>query len=289
MVSSTNESCPLVSCVIITHNRPDLVGQAIESVLNQSYENIEVIVVNDCSTKSYADVEAKYADRVIFTSTAENSGGCSTPRNTGIEHAKGKYIAFLDDDDSWLEDKTTQQVAALESANGRYVACSGGHIESVKKAHIVEDKQAFHKDDLLMSNRVGPPSKLMILASACRGIRFDANLKHAEDWDFYLQLTDVAPILYICSPLIIYNTSHHERMTNTFCFMTYEEIESKMTATIKNRAVIGEKNYQLRCVHYYFTGLKRRKAKLKHVVGTVKRTSLAAVITYLWLRITKNF
>lgn len=102
----------LVSVVIPTYNRADLVREAIQSVLDQTYQNFEIIVVDDGSTDGTEQVLAPYKDKIIYI-YQENQGGAAA-RNTGINRAKGKYIAFLDSDDLWFPQKLEKQVEILD-------------------------------------------------------------------------------------------------------------------------------------------------------------------------------
>ena len=103
---------PLVSAIITTHNRKKMVGRAIESVLCQTYKNLECIVVDDASDESAESVCKSYPVHYIYIPKEESTGG-NHARNVGIMKAKGKYVAFLDDDDYWLPTKIEKQVAYL--------------------------------------------------------------------------------------------------------------------------------------------------------------------------------
>ncbi|MFC6990634.1 glycosyltransferase family 2 protein [Haladaptatus sp. GCM10025707] len=93
---------PTVSVVIPTYNRSEEVTHAIDSVLAQTYDDFELLVVDDGSTDDTEEVVTSYDDdRVKFIEHEENQGAPAA-RNTGIEHAEGEYVAFLDSDDEWL-------------------------------------------------------------------------------------------------------------------------------------------------------------------------------------------
>ena len=103
----------VVSVIIPTYKRPKELERAIISVKNQTYKNIEIIVVDDNANdieqrKSTEQVVKKY-ENIVYIQNKENLGGSKT-RNIGIENAKGKYIAFLDDDDEFLPNKIEQQI-----------------------------------------------------------------------------------------------------------------------------------------------------------------------------------
>lgn len=104
---------PLVSVIIPTYNRPSYLKQTLESVYNQTYKNIEIIVIDDGSPNDEAFEVCKNYIAVTYIKI-ENSGGPAKPRNIGIKSSKGKYIAILDDDDLWVEDKIEKQVKILE-------------------------------------------------------------------------------------------------------------------------------------------------------------------------------
>jgi teichuronic acid biosynthesis glycosyltransferase TuaG len=111
------ENSPLVSIVIPLFNAKDYIAKTIESVILQSYENWELIVVDDCSTDgSYLVVEefSKLDSRVKLIRMEQNFGGPAKPRNIGVENSKGEYIAFLDADDIWEESKLEVQIELMQ-------------------------------------------------------------------------------------------------------------------------------------------------------------------------------
>ena len=108
---------PLVSVVIPTYNRADLIYRAVDSVRLQTYQNWEIIVVDDCSQEDIAGAVQKINDdRITFIRHNTNKGG-SEARNTGIKQAKGEYVAFLDSDDIWLPQKLELQLKAIVEAD----------------------------------------------------------------------------------------------------------------------------------------------------------------------------
>ena len=96
---------PKVSVVIPTFNRADTIGDSIKSVLEQTFKDFEVIVVDDGSTDGTESVVAAFGDSRIKYIMQDNAGACAA-RNNGIRHANGEYIAFQDSDDYWMPRKT---------------------------------------------------------------------------------------------------------------------------------------------------------------------------------------
>ncbi|WP_435159749.1 glycosyltransferase family 2 protein [Haladaptatus sp. DFWS20] len=113
---------PTVSVIVPTYNRAHSLPRTVESVLSQTLEDLELIIVDDASDDDTADVVASYDDdRIRFFEHEENQGA-SAARNTGIEHAEGDYMAFLDSDDVWLPTKLEKQVLTLELRSDDWVA-----------------------------------------------------------------------------------------------------------------------------------------------------------------------
>ena len=105
-----------VSVIIITHNRSNLLGAAITSVLNQTFQDFEIIVVDDASKDDTGNVVQTFDDKRIRYIRHETNKGHAAARNTGLQNAVGEYIGFLDDDDAWLPEKLQRQVALLDGS-----------------------------------------------------------------------------------------------------------------------------------------------------------------------------
>ena len=107
----------MVSIITPCYNAADYIGDAIESVLSQTYQDWEMIIVDDCSSDNSAAIIQNYArkdPRITYLKTESPSGSPAKPRNIAIERAKGRFIAFLDSDDVWMPTKLESQIAVLE-------------------------------------------------------------------------------------------------------------------------------------------------------------------------------
>jgi glycosyltransferase involved in cell wall biosynthesis len=114
-------SAPVVSVVIPTYNRAHCLPRAIESVLSQSYDRMEIIVVNDGSTDDTQSVLAEYGNRLHVIS--QPNAGVSAARNAGVLASRGEIVTFLDSDDEWMSSKVERQVLLLESAGPSTPCC----------------------------------------------------------------------------------------------------------------------------------------------------------------------
>src|SRR5690349_21282427 len=109
---------PLVSAVIPTHNRPEVVIRAVRSVLGQSYAGLDIIVVIDGPDPATSAALGSINDERLRVITLPRSVGGSEARNSGVQNARGEWIAFLDDDDEWLPAKIETQMSLAQTMNG---------------------------------------------------------------------------------------------------------------------------------------------------------------------------
>lgn len=105
----------LVSIITPSYNTAQYIGETIKSVLNQTYTNWEMIIVDDCSTDNTDEIVAQYTDKRIKYIKNEKNSGAAVSRNRALREAKGRWIAFLDSDDLWMPDKLSNQIRFMEN------------------------------------------------------------------------------------------------------------------------------------------------------------------------------
>lgn len=176
----------LVSVVIPTYNHAQFVGEAVDSVLAQTYRPIEVIVVDDGSTDSTADVLASYADKIQYIH--QENRGLSAARNAGIARAKGEWIALLDADDLWSPDKIQLQIdAAARHPEFTLIGGQDGHYGSFPAVQGTTSIREFTVRDFLTTTPFGPSAALIHreLIKVIGG--FDEQLSPVADRDYWLR------------------------------------------------------------------------------------------------------
>ena len=216
-----NSASPLVSVIVPTYNRCELVIRAVESVLVQSYSNIECIVIDDHSTDGTADRLLDIApsdDRLRIIQHITNRH-VSAARNTGLNAAEGEFIAFLDDDDTWLPDKIEKQVRLLASSSPQVglVYCW---------FDIYRDKQLIggrHPtlsgnvfDEMMLSQPLGNASTVMVRRSVLDIVEgFDEDLLRGNDGDFIRRVAQHFEVNLVPEVLVHYFVDHdgHPRIT----------------------------------------------------------------------------
>ena len=202
---------PLISVVIPVYNSASYLGGAIRSVLDQTYSNVEIIVVDDGSTDGSGDVTSSFGNRVRYV-RQDNMGACAA-RNYGIRLAKGSYIAFLDADDLWLPEKLTEQSAVLE-AKPKFGAVHCGTTRMNETGTQLSGntsglKQRVNGDvfvEFFESNiSVILTSTVLVRKSCFESIgMFDGSGAVVDDHDFFLRLAAHYPIWFIAEALVRY-------------------------------------------------------------------------------------
>lgn len=182
----------LVSVVIPTYNRKTTICRAIRSVLSQTYNNIEIIVVDDCSkddTEEVVNQEFGEDKRVSFYKLDKNSGAC-VARNKGVKLSKGKYVAFLDSDDEFIPKKIELQVEKIQSTGAQLCATDYTIIyrdgsEGVVKTYNGPKEEVFF--ELLYCNFI-TTGTLIGLRECFIETPFDESQPRYQDWDIVLRL-----------------------------------------------------------------------------------------------------
>jgi glycosyltransferase involved in cell wall biosynthesis len=207
---------PRVSVIIPTRNRAYFLQQAIGSVLDQTFRDLEVIVVDDGSTDATPYVLQKWKDRIRVV-RQENSG-VSRARNMGIRAARGRYLSLLDSDDLWLKDKLEVQVRFLD-ANPHYAVCYTDEVW-VRRGRRVNPKKSHRKysgwiyDRCLPLCIISPSSALMRRGVLDAVGLFDENLPVCEDYDLWLRVASRFPIFFLDRKLIIKRGGHADQLSN---------------------------------------------------------------------------
>ncbi|RUT02709.1 hypothetical protein DSM106972_056290 [Dulcicalothrix desertica PCC 7102] len=202
---------PKVSVIIPAYNAEKTIRETINSVLEQTYSNLELILINDGSTDETLELINEVKDSRLQVFSYPN-GGLSMARNRGITHATGEYISFIDADDLWTYDKLELQLEAFKKSPEAGVAYSwticvdnaGKHFHQGVKASF-EGNVYKH---LLVNNFIASGSNVLIRTEAVKSVgEFDITLKSCEDWDYWLRLAPNWKFVVVPKPQIIYRLS----------------------------------------------------------------------------------
>ena len=211
----------LISVIIPCYNHGGYLGKAIDSVLGQSYPNIEVIVVDDGSSDDTREVAAAYGEKVRYI--YKENGGLSAARNTGLEHAKGAYIVFLDADD-WLYPKALQTNLHYLNLHPTAAFVSGSHIrvyfDSNTKTEVVKSIYNDHYSYLLSKgNYIGVPGSVLYHRWVFDEFLFDETLRACEDYDLYLKVARRYPVFHHTEKIAAYNIHSNNMSANSMMML----------------------------------------------------------------------
>jgi glycosyltransferase involved in cell wall biosynthesis len=207
---------PLVSVIVPTRNRAELLRRSIASVLAQTYTRLELIVVNDASTDHTREVLAQIADPRLRVIHREVNKGAAAARNAAAVAAQGEYLAFQDDDDCWLVEKLEKQLRALLAAPPEVGWCLGGHI-SVDEGRTVYIGGKYYFGEIDYSRGTGnggpdfhliaTPNWLVRRELFMRAGMFDERMRSWDDWELGLRLDQITRRIHVDEPLFLQSTA----------------------------------------------------------------------------------
>ncbi len=255
---------PLFSVIIPSFNRAWALPRSIESVLCQTLEDFELILVDDGSTDETPQVLNSYArsDDRIKIITSKNHG-VSHARNCGITSAKGQWLAFLDSDDEWLEDKLELQLSELISSktlwcHGSEIWIREGKELKQKKKHRRGSGDQFERSLELCCIS---PSTVVIQKELLNEHKFREDFPVCEDYDLWLRLTSQHRISYVEKPIIKKYGGHEDQLSHRFHSMDYWRLKS-IFLTYKE-SFLNDQQTQLsrtefaKKLHHYSRGLEK--------------------------------
>jgi glycosyltransferase involved in cell wall biosynthesis len=232
---------PLVSVIIPAYNSEKFIGRAINSVLNQTFQDFELIIVNDFSTDGTEEVIRKFEKkdkRIKYIKHNINSGGPAKPLNTGIKKSKGNYIAILENDDEWFPRKLEKQIKLFENSSEKIglVSCSVLIIELQKKI-IKKYKNIPHKNNFEKALSGCPVTSLSSIVFKKNTINdcnfFDENIKIAADRDFYITVLKKYFLVFVEDVLLKYNI-RNDSLSNNQEFLS-QKIKEKIYIINKHK------------------------------------------------------
>jgi len=203
-----------ISVIIPAYNAGKYIRQTVESVLQQTYPDVECIVVNDGSMDDTAERLADYTDNIIYI--AQQNMGRAIARNRGLAQASGVYVAFLDADDYWAAQKLEKQIALLETMPKVGVVGCGGYMvtadgERVREliaapqAHLAAGSEGLARLLTLDYSLAAPLSTLVVRRDCLDAVGgFDAAINTMEEWDLLLRIIPAWDIACAMEPLAYY-------------------------------------------------------------------------------------
>jgi len=211
---------PQVSVIIPTFNRAELLPIAIRSVLNQTFQDLEILIVDDGSSDTTPAVVKSFDDdRIHYIRHPKPRGGAAA-RNTGIAHSRGEYVAFLDDDDEWYPHKLARQMELMRRSEAGVGAIYCGYFV-VERAtgricgRMEPKSRGDLSSELLATNPIGGTSCMLLRRNCLEKVGgFDESLPSFQDRDLWIRLSRDFRFDYVEEPLLNYYVHPNKVWTN---------------------------------------------------------------------------
>lgn len=282
---------PFVSIIIPTFNRIEYLKLTLDSILNQSFQNFEIIVVDDGTPNDENFLLCNAIDKVHYIKI-ENTGGPAKPRNIGIENAKGKYIAFVDDDDLWNKDKLEKQVEVLENNidfglvhNYCQVINGQGFVldEIVGRPKTLDVKHGDVSLKMMGNWTIMMPTPLVRKSVIDKVGGFNENIPGTfADVEYWVRTSFYTKFYYIDEPLVQYRI-HDQNMSNQTSIYIQLPLYLKNVLQVQlNKKIINKKEYNL-----LLNNLCKMQISNLHI-NFFKTLILCFQLDYFWIFKTNN-
>lgn len=254
----------MVSIIIPAYNRAWSIGRAVESVLDQTMRDFELIVVDDGSTDGTGRfLSANYPGVRVITIP---HSGVSTARNTGIQNAQGKWIAFLDSDDYWMPEKLSEQLSYL-TLNPRFKICHTDEIWIRNGKRINQGKKHgktagwFFIPSLRLC--LISPSSVLIERPVFDEVGwFDEGFEYVEDYELWLRITARFPVGYLDKKLVVKTGGHADQLSKRIEGIERYRITALekllKTVPLSGELLLKAKEMYLRKCQIYLSGCRKR-------------------------------
>ncbi len=290
-----NTEAPTVSVILPTYNRAHLVGRAIQSVLRQTWENLELIIVDDGSTDDTGEVVRDFKDeRLRYLGYGHNTGAAAA-RNRGIRASRGRYVAFQDSDDEWMPRKLERQVKAFAEASPATGVVYTGFWRSRGNRKRYHPSTLRHLAGMIPSDfrrlqgnihcALQRGNWVTMQAAMVRRECFDQvggldeRLSRFQDWELWLRISKCYEFRYIHAPLVVVHS-------------TLQSLSKSESACVESLARIVEKHYHgpeesiELLAHYCFAmgDIRSRQGKMREGQGYLfKAVELSPMNAAYWM------
>jgi glycosyltransferase involved in cell wall biosynthesis len=258
---------PAISVVLPIYNRAYTIGSAVESVLAQTFQDLELILIDDASTDATWEVlQGMHDPRIRVFRHDTNQGGSAT-RNTGIEAARADWIAFQDSDDLWLPEKLERQMAQLTAPGANYVAAYCGMLvdsmdDNTTPARYVPNPAITPREGEILGSllRQSFISTQTLVARRDLLLRiggFDPLMPALQDWELMLRLAPMGPVALVDEPLVQQRFSE-----NSITRSAESRLKARLRVLEKHHELLSARPTVLAAHHYTIAGALRQAGRL---------------------------
>jgi len=278
---------PLVSIILPTYNRAQVIERAVKSILSQTYSNFELFIIDDGSIDNTVDIISSFKDERINCIKSKDNSGQVVARNMGLKQIKGKYIAFLDSDDEWYKNYLKRQIDVLSGLDDDYglVYCkcrrlAGNNISYIPSRVIREEEVKF---ELLGENFTTLQGVLLKGRCLDKCGYLDENMPALEDWDFFIRLSNICKFRYNDEVLVTMQASIDGANDNiAHRIKSREYILKKHSESLRVHPDVLANHYYTLATEYAFLKDKANVIKYSEKVLNLKSKGLnSSLILFL--------
>lgn len=272
----------MISIIIPTYNRESTIKRSIDSILRQTYQDFEIIVVDDNSTDNTKKVVLDIKDKRVKYIKHEYNLGANAARNTGVENARGDIVAFQDSDDEWAENKLEKQLYYMELKDADIVSCCISKFEGKNRGKVIPGRKIDSKNiktELLYGNFIS--GQTILGKKECFvEEKFDDTLPRLQEWELMIRLSQKYNIYFINEPLVnvyvqndsISNQPKKAILALELIIEKHHDLifsDNMAVATIYN--MLGKYNMEINSYNenYYFKAIKYNKKDIKLYIKTL--------------------
>jgi glycosyltransferase involved in cell wall biosynthesis len=198
----------IISCIVPVYNGETYLGEAIESILRQSYRPIEIIIADDGSTDGTATVAGRYGKQIRYLRQA--NAGPAAARNLGLSAAAGEFVGFLDADDLWHPEKLARQMACLQDALDYCVS----HVQNFWIPELIEEENRF-RDHRMSKALPGYVTGTLLARRDCFNAvgHFNTAIQHADDTEWFLRANERGTAMKLLPDVLLYRRLHYTNLS----------------------------------------------------------------------------
>lgn len=287
----------LVSVIIPTFNREKTIYRAVMSVLNQTYKNLELIVVDDCSTDGTVEILSRIEDDRLNTVVLEQNGGACLARNYGIKLAKGEIITFQDSDDTWRETFIELMLSTLAKKGSDIVFCRMARHDlegNAKEYPMLPEGMISHKT---LISRSWISTQTMLGKAICfKDTLFDVGMPRLQDFDLVIRLSGKYKMFHLNDVLVdVY--LQDDSLSNSIIkhIMALERIITKYEDVWRKYPDLEAKHLDALAMSYVRNGQRKRRLfllafkKNRNIRRLIKLVVFSLLPSPICKRITNNF
>lgn len=270
-----------ISVVITTFNRPDFLQEALIGVSLQEFSAYEIVIIDDCSTKSYDEV-FPLVEKLNARYLKQKSGvGANAARNIGIKESTGDIIAFLDDDDVWLPNYL--KVIHEEYLNGADAVVSGFKQLGKEEVVVINKDLDVTKTSLLRGNTYCGMSGFSAKRELLLANSFDEKLNNGQDWDMYVRLFEKKiKFKNVSKPVFLYRFQNEDGIGAKVRNMKPSEVDKRLGSAYKHQAFLGEYWLNKRISEQVLFSLKHKTNKLEWILLSAKLAGVKATVSFFY-------